>query len=102
MREGLGSLMSENTHDHGFDLLFHPSTNQSTAFTLEEHRWLSLRGLLPAQVSTMERQKERVLGNIRRNAYADELARLSRPDDLHEHILTQMNEPSFEDGTCAS
>jgi len=56
-------------HDHGFDLLFHPSTNKSTAFTLEERQRLGLRGLLPAQVSTMERQKERVLENIRRKAY---------------------------------
>ncbi len=35
--------MSENTHDYGFDLLFHPSTNKSTAFTLEERRRLDLR-----------------------------------------------------------
>lgn len=61
--------MSENTHHHGFDLLFHPSTNKSTAFTLEERKLFGLRGLLPAQVSSMERQKERVLANIRRKAY---------------------------------
>ncbi len=61
--------MSENTHDYGSDLLFHPSTNKSTAFTLEERRRLGLRGLLPAQVSTMERQKERVLESLRRKAY---------------------------------
>ena len=61
--------MSENTHDHGFDLLFHPATNKSTAFTIEERQRLGLRGLLPARVSTMERQKERVLESIRRKAY---------------------------------
>ena len=58
--------MSGHTHDYGFDLLFHPSTNKSTAFTLEERQRLGLRGLLPAQVSTMERQKKRVLENVRR------------------------------------
>ena len=61
--------MSENTHHYGFDLLFHPSTNKSTSFTLEERRRLGLRGLLPAQVCTMERQKELVLESIRRKAY---------------------------------
>lgn len=61
--------MSESKHDHGFDLLFHPSTNRSTAFTLEERQRLGLSGLLPAQVSTMESQKARVLESIRRKAY---------------------------------
>ena len=61
--------MSENTHDYGFDLLSHPSINKSTSFTLEERPRLGLCGLLPAQVSTMERQKERVLESIRRKAY---------------------------------
>ena len=58
--------MSAHTRDHGADLLFHPSTNKSTAFTLEERQRLGLRGLLPAQVRTMERQKVRVLDSIRR------------------------------------
>ena len=34
-------------------------------------------------------------------AYASGLARLPRPDDLREHILTQMYEPSYEDGARA-
>ena len=58
--------MSENARDYGSDLLFHPSTNKSTAFTLEERQRLGLRGLLPARVSIMDRQKERVLEGIRR------------------------------------
>ena len=58
--------MSENARDYGSDLLFHPSTNKSTAFTLEERQRLGLRGLLPARVSIMDLQKERVLEGIRR------------------------------------
>lgn len=54
---------------YGFDLLAQRATNKSTAFTLEERQRLGLRGLLPAQVSTMERQKERVLEGIRRKEY---------------------------------
>lgn len=61
--------MPEHRSDYGFDLLFHPSTNKSTAFTLEERQRLGLRGLLPARVSTMEHQKARILANIRRKAY---------------------------------
>jgi malate dehydrogenase (oxaloacetate-decarboxylating)(NADP+) len=65
----LGNGTSERTQRRGFELLSHPSTNRSTAFTLEERQQLGLRGLLPARVSTMERQKERVLENVRRKAY---------------------------------
>ncbi len=59
-------MSKDNTHTHGFELLFHAATNKSTAFTLEERQRLGLRGLLPAQVSTMVRQTERVLENVRR------------------------------------
>jgi malate dehydrogenase (oxaloacetate-decarboxylating)(NADP+) len=58
--------MSQNARDYGADLLFHPSTNKSTVFTLEERQRLGLRGLLPARVSIMDRQKERMLEGIRR------------------------------------
>ena len=61
--------MSEHTRDHGVDLLSHPATNKSTAFTLEERQRLGLRGLLPARVSTMERQQARVLADIRRKSH---------------------------------
>lgn len=67
--------MSKHRPDYGFDLLFHPSTNKSTAFTQEERRRLGLRGLLPARVSTMESQKERVLEALRR-----------KPDDIEKYI----------------
>lgn len=63
------TLRLPGPHDDGHDLLFHPSTNKSTAFTMEERRRLGLQGLLPAQVSTMEQQEERVLEGIRRKAF---------------------------------
>jgi len=47
----------------------HSPTNKSTAFTVEEREKWGLRGLLPAHVSTMEEQKERVLETIRRKAF---------------------------------
>ncbi len=39
--------------------------------------------------------------SVAEHAYADELARLPRPDDLREHILTQMYDPSYQDVACA-
>ncbi len=50
-------------------MLVDPATNKSTAFTVEERSRLGLGGLLPAQVGTLELQKERVLGSLRRKAY---------------------------------
>lgn len=61
--------MSEDTPHHGSDLLFHPATNKSAAFSPEERQQLGLRGLLPAVVNTMESQKDRVLEGVRRKAY---------------------------------
>ena len=58
--------MSGSARAYGSDLLFHPSTNKSTAFTVEERERLGLRGLLPARVSIMDRQKDRVLEGLRR------------------------------------
>jgi malate dehydrogenase (oxaloacetate-decarboxylating)(NADP+) len=57
------------TPTHGYDLLLHTATNKSTAFTLEERERLGLRGLLPARVSTMDRQKERILEGLRRKGF---------------------------------
>ncbi len=61
--------MSEHTPERGFDLLIHPSTNKSTAFTLEERQQRGLQGLLPARVSTMASQKRRILEGLRRKAF---------------------------------
>ena len=60
--------MSGSARAYGSDLLFHPSTNKSTAFTVEERERLGLRGLLPARVSIMDRRKDRVLESLRRKA----------------------------------
>ena len=60
--------MSDN-HERGFDLLFHSSTNKSTAFTLEEREELGLSGLLPARVTTMQTQMKRVLASLHRKAF---------------------------------
>ncbi len=70
--------MPDGIPDHGFGLLLHPSTNRSTAFTLEERRRLGLRGLLPAHVSSIEQQQERVLEGIRR-----------KPSDIERYIALQ-------------
>ena len=61
--------MPDNEHPHGFNLLNHASTNKSTAFTADERQRLGLRGLLPAQVSSLETQQARFLVNIRRKGY---------------------------------
>lgn len=61
--------MPRHTHENGFDLLLHPATNKSTAFTKEERQQFGLQGLLPAQVSTMAGQKVLVLDSIRRKAF---------------------------------
>ena len=57
------------TKPTGKALLADPGLNKSTAFTREEREQYGLRGLLPHDVSDMESQKQRVLGNIRRKAH---------------------------------
>lgn len=50
----------------GQALLDDPYRNKSTAFTREERAQHGLRGLLPYDVSDMQEQQRRVLGNLRR------------------------------------
>jgi malate dehydrogenase (oxaloacetate-decarboxylating)(NADP+) len=50
----------------GVAVLRDPAFNKSTAFTEAERDALGIRGLLPPQVTTIEEQLVRVLGNIRR------------------------------------
>lgn len=59
-------MKNTSSLDQGLNLLLHPKTNKSTAFTIEEREKLGLSGLLPYQVSSIEKQKDRVLENIRR------------------------------------
>ncbi len=53
----------------GVELLLRTATNKSTAFTLQERDDLGLRGLLPAGVSSMEEQVDRVLLGLRRKGF---------------------------------
>src|SRR5215212_5026429 len=57
----------------GRSVLSNPMLNRGTAFTHEERRALSLRGLLPSGVSTLEGQLRRVYAQYRRQP--DELAK---------------------------
>ena len=52
----------------GADLLHDPLLNKGTSFTEPERDAFGLRGLLPANVTTLEQQAEKILSNIRRKA----------------------------------
>ncbi|SFP54188.1 malate dehydrogenase (oxaloacetate-decarboxylating)(NADP+) [Nitrosomonas cryotolerans] len=52
----------------GKALLDDPAQTKSTAFTRDERDKYGLRGLLPYDIADVEKQKERVLGNIRRQS----------------------------------
>ncbi|MEL6666721.1 MAG: NAD-dependent malic enzyme [Pseudomonadota bacterium] len=49
-----------------FEALRDPARTKSTAYSREERNELSMRGLLPYAVTTLEIQKQRVLKNLRR------------------------------------
>jgi malate dehydrogenase (oxaloacetate-decarboxylating) len=49
----------------GFTLLRLPLMNKSTAFTLEERRFLRLEGLLPPHVNTIAEQKQRAYQRLK-------------------------------------
>ena len=61
--------MIKSNHPTGAALLGNPALNKSTAFTQEERTRYKLQGLLPANISTQEIQKQRVMGNLRRKEY---------------------------------
>ena len=61
--------MKISKHPTGAALLGNPALNKSTAFTQEERTRYKLQGLLPANISTQEIQKQRVMGNLRRKEY---------------------------------
>lgn len=50
---------------YGKALLVDPALTKSTGFTREERKQYGLRGLLPYDVTTINKQKERVLGSMR-------------------------------------
>ena len=50
----------------GFDVLHNPSLNKGTAFSKDERKKYRLNGLLPAGISSQQKQIQRVLENIRR------------------------------------
>ncbi|GAB5490551.1 MAG: NAD-dependent malic enzyme [Phototrophicaceae bacterium] len=65
-----------NIQDHyGISILHDPNLNKGTAFTTKEREVLGLNGLLPAHVSTMEEQVERVMLSLR-----------AKTTDLEKHI----------------
>ena len=73
---------------HGMALLRDPLLNRGTGFTNEERDALGLRGLLPANVLSMQAQAERVLTNLRK-----------LPNDLEKYValnaLHDRNEALF-------
>jgi hypothetical protein len=64
----------------GAALLRHPIYNKGTAFSHEERRAFALRGLLPAAVSSLEQQGERVYANIVRKKDGTGNAPLTEPE----------------------
>jgi malate dehydrogenase (oxaloacetate-decarboxylating)(NADP+) len=73
---------------HGVALLRDPLLNKGTAFSEKERDCLGLRGLLPANLLTLEQQADRVMDNLRR-----------LPDDLEKYValnaLHDRNETLF-------
>lgn len=53
---------------NGYYTLRTPGANKGLAFSEEQRKTLGLRGLLPAQVSTIELEKERALAQLRKKA----------------------------------
>jgi malate dehydrogenase (oxaloacetate-decarboxylating)(NADP+) len=52
----------------GADILHDPLLNKGTSFSEAERDALGLRGLLPAKVTTLDQQVDKILSNIRRKA----------------------------------
>ena len=50
----------------GVDVLKDRKISKSTAFTAEERQQMGLRGLLPYSISSQDKQKQRVIENIRK------------------------------------
>jgi malate dehydrogenase (oxaloacetate-decarboxylating)(NADP+) len=91
MLERTNVAAAENTH--GAALLRDPLLNKGTAFSEEERDALGLRGLLPANLLSIEQQAQRVIENLRR-----------LPDDLEKYValnaLHDRNETLFFRVVC--
>jgi malate dehydrogenase (oxaloacetate-decarboxylating)(NADP+) len=79
---------TDSEQPHGLALLRDPLLNRGTGFTNAERDALGLRGLLPANVLSMQAQAERVLTNLRK-----------LPNDLEKYValnaLHDRNEALF-------
>jgi malate dehydrogenase (oxaloacetate-decarboxylating)(NADP+) len=79
---------TDSDQPHGLALLRDPLLNRGTGFTNAERDALGLRGLLPANVLSMQAQAERVLTNLRK-----------LPNDLEKYValnaLHDRNEALF-------
>jgi malate dehydrogenase (oxaloacetate-decarboxylating)(NADP+) len=72
----------------GVRLLHDPVRNKGTAFTEAERDALGLRGLLPPRVQDQDRQVERVLGNLTRQATdLDRYVFMVGLQDRNEHLF---------------
>ncbi|NKB76804.1 MAG: oxaloacetate-decarboxylating malate dehydrogenase [Gammaproteobacteria bacterium] len=82
----------------GTDLLRNSKYNKSTAFTEEERDQFKLRGLLPANVGSMETQLARVLENLRRKeSPIEKYIFLSALQDRNERLFYQLIIENFQE-----
>jgi malate dehydrogenase (oxaloacetate-decarboxylating)(NADP+) len=79
---GTSTAASKSESARGIALLRDPLLNHGTGFTEREREQLGLRGLLPANVLSMEEQAERVMTNLR-NA-SDPLEKYVALNALHD------------------
>ena len=72
----------------GVDVLKDKRISKSTAFTAEEKEQMGLRGLLPYAISSQDKQKQRVIENIRRKESSiEKYIFLSALQDRNERLF---------------
>ena len=85
------STARNSTAQLGIDLLRNPGKTKSTAFTDQERDQYKLRGLLPANVGTMQTQLDRVLTNMRRKEHdIEKYIFLSALQDRNERLFYRL------------
>ena len=86
--EQVGTPSGTHVFPRGVALLRDPLLNKGTAFSEQERDSLGLRGLLPANLLTLQQQAQRVMENLRH-----------LPDDLEKYValnaLHDRNETLF-------